>query len=162
MTLRRVDSDTVALGPLDPFAIDLLRQIGGCARDDDPAARARLFPSPTNGAEQQLDRDWKSYVEPDLRRIFQSSLEVIEEDLEGRVSGSSSKGRTLQIPVAHLDAWIHGLNQARLAIVARQNFSSAELEGDMPLEGNERALALFQTHFYGFLQESFLRELGDT
>lgn len=162
MTLRRVDSDHVALGPLDPFAIDLLRQVAAAARDDDPAARARLFPSPSNGAERQLDKDWKSYVEPDLRRLFQSSLEVIEEDLGAGIVGASGKGRTLQIPVAHLDAWIHGLNQARLAIVARQNFSTSELEGEVPLEGNERALALFQTHFYGFLQECFLRELGDS
>ena len=161
MTFRRVDANHVALGPLDPFALDLLRQIAGCASDDDPAAQARLFPSPTNGAEGQLDHDWKNYVEPDLRRLFQSSLEVIEEDLESGVSGSSSKARTLQIPIAHLDAWIHGLNQARLAIVARHGFSSAELEGETPLEGSARALALFQTHFYGFLQESFLRELGD-
>lgn len=161
MTLRRVDSDNVALGPLDPFAIDLLRQIGGCARDDDPAAQTRLFPSPTHGAERQLDRDWKSYVEPDLRRLFQSSLEVIEQDLGTCVSGSSAKGRTLRLPVAHLDGWVHGLNQARLAIVARHRFSTSELEGDVPLEGDQRALALFQTHFYGFLQECFLRELGD-
>jgi hypothetical protein len=61
--------------------------------------------------------------------------------------------------VKHLEAWIHALNQARLALAARHEFAERELEREVPTEGGERALALFQIHFYGLLQEFFLRQL---
>ena len=59
----------------------------------------------------------------------------------------------------HLEAWIHALNQARLALAARHDFSERELEREIPAEGDDRAFALFQIHFYGLLQEFFLRQL---
>jgi hypothetical protein len=63
--------------------------------------------------------------------------------------------------VKHLEAWIHALNQARLALSARFGFTERDMEDAIPIEGDQRALALFQVHFYGFLQECFLRQLED-
>jgi Domain of unknown function (DUF2017) len=84
-------------------------------------------------------------------------------DLE-QLNGSekSVANRTLRIPSKHADAWLSTLNQARLVIAAKYNFTDREL-GDhfrSPI-GSRRDLSLFQVNFYGFLQEFILRELGD-
>ena len=162
MTISRLDEQTLTLSELDLLAVELLHQIGISAEPEgSPAAAERLFPSPSAGRDSSLDRDWKNYVEPGLRELFQSSLEIIETDLADFPGQSSEDTYSLDLPVKHLEAWIHGLNQARLALAARYSFTEEEMEGRIPLEGDTRAFALFQVHFYGFLQECFLRELGD-
>ena len=62
--------------------------------------------------------------------------------------------------MAHADAWLSALNQARLAIAATNQFSDHELcdAYRSPL-GSRRDLSLFQVNFYGFLQEFLLREM---
>ena len=104
---------------------------------------------------------WRNYVEPGLRELFQSSLEIIANDLADFPGALPEEDYTLSLPLTHLEPWVHGLNQARLALAARYSFTEEEMEGRMPLDGDTRAFALFQVHFYGFLQECFLRELGD-
>jgi hypothetical protein len=69
---------------------------------------------------------------------------------------------TLRIPTQHADAWLNALNQARLAIAARCNFTETELcDHDRSPVGSRRDLSLFQINFYGFLQEFILREVGE-
>jgi hypothetical protein len=54
------------------------------------------------------------------------------------------------------------LNQARLVIAAKNDFTESELSDHFrsPI-GSRRDLSLFQINFYGFLQEFILRELED-
>jgi hypothetical protein len=68
--------------------------------------------------------------------------------------------RTLRIPVKHADAWLSALNQARLVIAAKNDFTEIELNDHVhsPI-GSRRDLSLFQVNFYGFLQEYILREM---
>ena len=69
--------------------------------------------------------------------------------------------RILRIPSKHGDAWLSALNQARLVIAAKYNFTDGELgEHFRSPIGSRRDLSLFQVNFYGFLQEFILRELG--
>ena len=72
----------------------------------------------------------------------------------------SLANRTLRIPTKHADAWLSALNQARLVIAAKNNFTELELSDHLrsPI-GSRRDLSLFQVNFYGFLQEFILREL---
>ena len=161
MTIHRRDPETVELGPLNNVVIELLQRIVPSAASDDPAVQARLFPDPSGGQDRELNADWKSYVEPDLRQLFQSTLETIGEDLAPLEGKGSHRSRRLRLPLSHLDAWIHGLNQARLAIAARHELTESELEEEVTVDDEERALAILQTHFYGFLQQAFLNELGD-
>ena len=67
---------------------------------------------------------------------------------------------TLRIPQEHSEAWLNALNQARLAIAAKYDFTEAELcdHYRSPI-GSRRDLSLFQVNFYGFLQEFILREM---
>lgn len=160
MHITRIDIRTVALTQLNTVCCEMLRQIVASADPGESGpARARIFPSPTEGREPEADRDWREYVEPDLKRLFQDALDIVEEDVKTLGPDGRKQGFAIRIPVKNLDAWIHALNQARLAIAARNNFSEKDLDGRAPIEGDARALSLFQIHFYGFLQECFLREL---
>jgi hypothetical protein len=162
MKIERSDEQTVSIGPLDLLCCELLHQIRVSAEPgESEAARARLFPSPSGGEDRRLDRDWQEYIEPDLAHLFESHLDVIDGDLE-KFPGDQpeAEGYTLHIPMKNLDAWIHGLNQARLSLSARHNFTEDEMNGRIPDDGDVRALTLFQVHFYALLQECFLRVLG--
>jgi len=152
----------VELSELDPFLAELLRQIPSSA---DPggvqAAEQRLFCPPTSGKEPEICGEWKMYVEPELRRLFQTATETVAADLQ-QLNGNepSFTNSTLRIPASHGDAWLSALNQARLVIAAKNNFTEKELNEQFssPI-GSRRDLSLFQVSFYGFLQEFILREL---
>lgn len=160
MHVHRLDRETVELGDMEPLCCELVQQIVPSAdADDDPAARRRLYSSPTEGDEPEFQQDWKAYVEPDLRDIFRNAQEIVVDDLRTFSLPDSGEPTTLQIPQKHLEAWIHTLNQARLAIAARHDFTEQDMESRISPVGDARSLALFQIHFYGFLQECFLQQL---
>jgi Domain of unknown function (DUF2017) len=154
--------DGLEISELDPFLAELLRQIPASTSVENSAAAAgRIFSPPANPAEKSVCSEWKTYVEPELKRLFRSSTETVAADLE-QLSGNEKTFANLRlfIPAKHADAWLNALNQARLAIAARNNFTEGEL-GDnyrSPI-GSRRDLSLFQVNFYGFLQEFILRDL---
>ena len=153
--------DGFEISDLDPFLAEILRQIPAstCPKDV-PAAEARLFSQPS--AEKEICAEWKSYVEPELRRLFQSAAETVSSDL-AQLNGNekSLSNCILRIPVEHADAWLNTLNQARLVIAAKYDFSDGELNDHYRSPtGSRRDLGLFQVNFYGFLQEFILREIG--
>ena len=147
---------------IDPFLAELLRQIPASTNAAAvPAAERRLYTAPAGPNEKEFCAEWKVYVEPELRRLFQSATEIVEADL--RQLGDCDKlveNCTLRIPRQHADAWLNALNQARLALAAKFDFTEAELSDHFrsPL-GSRRDLSLFQVNFYGFLQEFILREM---
>ncbi len=151
------------ISDLDPFLAELLRQIPASTDPGGvPAAKERLFSSPADTSQKEACREWKLYVEPELRRLFQSATETVSGDLEQLDGKEKSAGHcTLRIPTEHADAWLNALNQARLVIAARCNFTEGELcdHYRSPI-GSRRDLSLFQVNFYGFLQEFILREVA--
>jgi len=152
--------DALEISDLDPFLAELLRQIPGSANPEGEAeAEARLFTRPSE--EKEICGEWKSYVEPELRRLFRSATETVADDLK-QLNGNekSFRNRTLAIPLEHADAWLNALNQARLVIAAKYKFSDDELsDHDRSPIGSRRDLGLFQVNFYGFIQEFILREM---
>jgi hypothetical protein len=154
---------TLEISEIDPFLAELLRQIPTSANPEGvPAAQQRLFSLPADPEKhKELCAEWKLYVEPELRRIFESATETVEGDL--RQLGENGKpfaNSTLRIPMANSEAWLNALNRARLALAAKYDFTDAELcdHYRSPI-GSRRDLSLFQVNFYGFLQEFILREL---
>jgi hypothetical protein len=159
--ISRVDGQTLQISQLDPLLRELLQRVVASA---DPsgsaAAQERLFSKPSDDPEEsEFFQDWQEYVEPELRHVFQSALEVIERDLTTLREESPDRGGELTIPLSHLESWIHGLNQARLALTARHGFSEEDMDRILPLAADPRSLALLQVRFYGILQELFLQEL---
>jgi hypothetical protein len=161
MEIRR-RRNQIEISELDPFLSELLRQIPTSAKPEGaPAAEERIFSPPANEAETELCAEWKVYVEPELRRLFQTATETVASDLE-QLNGNRKilANCTLRIPAKHADAWLSALNQARLVIAAKNNFTETELNDHChsPI-GSRRDLSLFQVNFYGFLQEFILREM---
>src|SRR5947208_14143026 len=75
-------NDYIEISELDPFLAELLRQIPASANPEGlEAAEQRLFSSPTNGKEPEICAEWKLYVEPELRPLFQTSTETVAADL---------------------------------------------------------------------------------
>lgn len=161
MEIRR-RKNQIVLSELDPFLAELLRQIPACTSTQGaPAAEQRIFSPPMNGNETEFCAEWKMYVEPELRRLFETATQTVSADLQ-QLNGNekSLSNRTLRIPTKHADAWLSALNQARLVIATKNNFTEWELNDHLrsPI-GSRRDLSLFQVNFYGFLQEFILREM---
>ena len=152
--------EALEISDLDPFLAELLRQIPGSTNTEGLShAEERLFSRPS--AETEMCAEWKTYVEPELRRLFRSATQTVAEDL-AQLNGNekSFKNRSVAIPFEHADAWLNTLNQARLVIAAKYKFSDEELnDHDRSPIGSRRDLGLFQVNFYGFIQEFILREM---
>lgn len=163
MDIRRRGND-IEISDLDPFLAELLRQIPASADPEGvPAAESRLYSAPMAAAGRELCKEWKLYVEPELRKLFRSATETVAEDLK-QICGKekSLSNRTLRIPAGHMDAWLNALNQARLALAAKNNFTDLELgDHNRSPVGSRRDLSLFQVNFYGFIQEFILRHLNN-
>jgi hypothetical protein len=154
--------DCLEISELDPFLAELLRQIPESTNTDGvESAQQRLFSSPAPASEREICAEWKLYVEPELRRLFRSSTETVAADLQ-QLNGSTKPfaNCTLRIPIENAEAWLNALNQARLCIAAKYNFTDGELcdHYRSPI-GSRRDLGLFQVNFYGFLQEFILQEM---
>lgn len=154
--------DELEISELDPFLAELLRQIPASTNPEGSIdAEQRLFSPPAATSEKESCAEWKLYVEPELRKLFQTATETVAADLQ-QLNGNERTfaNRTLRIPAGHADAWLSTLNQARLVIAAKYNFSDGELcdHYRSPI-GSRRDLSLFQVNFYGFLQEFILREI---
>jgi hypothetical protein len=161
MEIRR-QGDCIEISELDPFLAELLRQVPESTNTEGvEAAQQRLFSSPAAASEAEMCAEWKVYVEPELRRLFQTATQTVAADLQ-QLNGSTKPFAdcTLRIPTENSDAWLNALNQARLVIAAKYNFSEGELcdHYRSPI-GSRRDLGLFQVNFYGFLQEFILHEL---
>ena len=156
-------SEVLEIRELDPFLAELLRQIPESVDPrDSPAAEERLFSAPASPDEKEFSAEWKLYVVPELRRLFQSATEIVQQDLEQlHCTKKPFANCTLRIPLAHAEAWLRALNQARLVIAATYNFTEQELCDHFRSPfGSRRDLGLFQVNFYGFLQEFIVREIS--
>lgn len=161
MEISRPNETTVLVARIDPVIAELLRRIGPSA---DPGnsqrARDRLYSPPTNDpAEAEFADDWQEYVQPELARLFQSAIEVIEGDLKKMHADPVTGEATLSIPSDHLEPWIHGLNQARLVLTERHKLQDEDFDIENLPAGDPRAFLLLQLRIYAQLQWLFLRYL---
>lgn len=174
MKVRRekTNKPQIVLEEIEPFFLDLLRSLPQCADPGDhPAARARLFSAPMSpgGDGDEFNEDWERYVEPEIAELFRSTQEIVAGDLAKLPPAAvptvpdafAPATQALEIPRRHAEAWLSVLNQARLAIAARRGFGEREMEEGLPLPPfTERDLDLFRIHFFEFIQQILLTELG--
>src|SRR5437879_9499750 len=99
MEIRR-RNDQIELSELDPFLAELLRQIPTSADPSGvPAAEQRLFSPPTTGKQTDMCAEWKMYVEPELRRLFQTATETVAADLDRKSTRLNSSHRCISYAV---------------------------------------------------------------
>ena len=153
----------MAIKGIEPLFVELFRLIPRAARPDGNAeAEQRLFTKPTSESDPNFLEEWGAFVTPDLRHLFQTANEVVTEDLrqlDNSHEGEVPELKDLVIPAKRLDHWLSSLNQARLVLAARNNFSDREMDSEFPeLIKTERELHLLQIQFYGYLQEKILEQ----
>ena len=171
------DKRIAVLEEIEPFYIELLRGLPSCANPgDNSSARERLFSGPMKVDSAGFHQDWRELVEPELREMFLSAQEIVTDDLSAlppadpKVDPACCKldspaffptKHKLEIPRDHAEAWMGVLNQARLVIAARRNFGEQEMDEELAFPpASERDLDLFRVHFFDFVQQMLLRELG--
>jgi hypothetical protein len=156
---RDPDSGAIVLSSVDEPILDLLQRIVPSADPGgDRNALDRLYSSPTAGADPDFDDEWRDLVGSGLREEFASAQDVVLRDLAAITNVPGMDGQEIRIAADHLDAWVNTLNQARLALAARHNFTDRDIESG-PTENHPHAFPLLQIHIYGILQERFIHEL---
>lgn len=153
MRARLTDADTIEVSGIGFLEGSILWRLAAAA---DPtgskAAQERLASSPTAGAEPGLDEDWKEHVLPELQTLFASAVEIVRFDLVGTWVSPGPDAR-VRVPVAHVEAWLIALNQARLALAARHHLTEATMTQRPPEDLQPATLARLFVDFFGGLQQ---------
>jgi hypothetical protein len=110
---------------LDANEVELLRAVpaqlqtvlAGPSEKDDPVYN-RLFPSAyLDPTEENAEREWQELVHPELLRERLAALELVTATLDRAVT---KRGRAeVELGPEEVDAWLHVLNDARLALGTR-------------------------------------------
>jgi hypothetical protein len=160
MLIHRLSEDSIEFTDIEPIEADLLRQIPIlCDSPGDRRAESRLFSSPADAGEVQFLNDWEEYVRPELRHIFVSARTTVERDLEAIQERPGYSSR-LVILCGHGEAWLNALNQARLILANKFEFSDEELSlHEVPRSFSRRDLVLLQINFYAAIQERIIDAL---
>ena len=158
MNMLEDEDGGIVIADIDPFFAMMIRELPGIACSDDENTRARIYPSPTGGSDEDADSDWKSSVEPELRELFSNAIDLVVENL-AVMKETEETGLTLRIPTGHVDAWMHTLNRARLSLAAQWDIDEDDMELGPPSRDSdpERTMALLRIEIYGVLLEFLVR-----
>src|SRR5260370_40262750 len=127
MLIRRLKENSIELTEIEPIEAELLRKVPSvCETGGDNRAEARLFSSPADIVEREFLNDWDGYVRPELRLLFISARKTVEADLEKLLDRPGNISRLI-LPRGHGDARLDTLNQARLILASKFEFSDEEL-----------------------------------
>lgn len=157
MLIRRLKGNSIELADIEPIEAELLRKVPSvCDTGGDSRVEARLFSNPADSSERQFLSDWDEFVRPELRHLFLSARKTVEEDL-GKLSDRPGRPGRLVVPSAHSDAWLNTLNQARLILATKFDFTDEELSmHEAPQSFSRRDLVLLQINFYAAIQERII------
>jgi len=128
----------------DPHDWDLLRRIvpDAVARDGDLATGlADLMEG------QEAGEDWREFVAPELRSMFDSQLATVEAAVEAAATAADHGAGSLAIPRTAAEAWYGALNQARLALEERHHFHDHPALAPEAMPPRRQA-AWFRAQFY--------------
>jgi hypothetical protein len=155
---RRPDGSVVVDG-IFPLLVASLLEVPELLENPEGPVRKRLFPEPAEDRKQC--EDWERLVHPDLFALLASAREIVARDLRGLEPGEPFQGIPrwrLEIPPAHVNAWISALNAARLALGALHGIETeVELHPDLIAKGkkveiDERTLAVIKINVLAEMQ----------
>jgi len=157
MLIHRLNEDSIEFTDVEPIEADLLRQIPIlCDVHGDSRAESRLFSTPADPSQTQFLTDWEEYVRPELQHIFLSARTTVEKDLEKMEERPGHPSRLVML-CSHGEAWLNALNQARLVLANKFEFTDEELSlHEVPRSFSRRDLVLLQINFYAAIQERII------
>jgi hypothetical protein len=146
MMIRRSKDKSIEFTRIESIEAELLKQVPDAG---DPEEAPGMV------------KDWEEFVRPELRHLFFSARKVVEEDL-ATMTRRPGRHSHLVVPLVHAEAWLNALNQARLVLATKYDFSEAELSFNQPLQTfSRRDLVLLQINFYAAVQERLIEILGE-
>jgi hypothetical protein len=153
--LQLIERDAIALQGLPLFLAFCLQETPAILEARHcPDAQRRLFPAPTD-ADAEWNETWKAEVVPDLELLFQTAANILSQDLVGlKPDPKAPDTFSVAFPVAHLNAWMSAINQARLTLGALHQVTESDmkrLHQEPPQD--ERDLAIIKIHALGYLLE---------
>lgn len=153
MKIQILPNGSVFFDQVEDSFYEMLCSIREPVESGDPLVESRLFPMPSEDAEEgDLCDDWKSIVEPDLHDSFLAARESVAADLRS-AQRNPNGSLHFTIPRSHIDLWLSALNQSRLALAEIHHFTDADMSrapGDLD---DPREFALMRMGIYGSLQE---------
>jgi Domain of unknown function (DUF2017) len=163
MLIRKWKQKAFEFSRIERIEAELLRQVPrSCEFDENSAVSSRIFPDPAAPTEKEFLEDWNELVRPELRRLFLSAKQIVESDLATLKTKLGLLSRFL-VPLDHGEPWLNTLNQARLVLATKFEFTEAELSTfDLPRTFSERELVLHQINFYAAIQERLIEILMET
>ncbi len=150
----------VVFSEIDDFMLDVLQKIPLNAAALDDKVISRIYPTLTDGVDEDADEDWREHVMPGLSELFQTHMDVVIKDLKQiEKEGDEKEGEisTLTFPASHVRSWMHTLNQARLALGALHDVTEDDIEGRKKDHAGEKSFALFQIEIYGLILSLMLQ-----
>jgi len=155
MKISRPSKEQVQLEDLNEWLIGFLEALPSLPEDDDERVNSRLFPDPS--PEPAVCEEWADFVQPSLEEEFAGARQVVRSDLKNLEPSDDAK---LIIPLAHAESWVNTLNQARLTLASRHEFTEDELsESAVPYVDDPRSILRFQMDLYALLQEVLIEAL---
>lgn len=131
------------------------------AQRDAPAARARLFPSPT-AHDKKANDDWHQLIVPELRHLFVAAGETVARDLTALEADPDAAGYfRVTFAAEHITAWMTALNQARLILgelfaITEHDMRATDLDPSDP-----KLLAVMKIEWLGVLLHYFVELQSD-
>jgi hypothetical protein len=162
MMIRRWKEKSIEFSRIESIEAELLKQVPAAGDPEgEDRAEERLYPAPTSQGSPAMIKDWNEFVRPELRHLFLSARKVVEEDLAD-MTRRPGKITHLVVPLAHAEAWLNALNQARLVLATKYDFTEAELSfNHSPKTFSRRDLVLLQINFYAAVQERLIEILKE-
>lgn len=106
-----------------------------CDPESCPDAVRRLHPSPvaidmvSEELREEIEQDWEAYVRPQLDAVRQEAVAFVMKDLNESTRDEDEDGdqvRHFQVPAAHIEAWCHALNTARVVMSEKYRLPLSE------------------------------------
>ncbi|BCU76771.1 DUF2017 family protein [Luteolibacter sp. LG18] len=101
--------------------------------------------------------DWEELMMPDLLDVFEGQLGVVRDTIRAAAEASSGGPGEIFIEKDDAEAWFGALNQARLALHARHDFSDDD--PDVIGMSEQRRSAFFRYQFYMVIQDLLLKRV---
>jgi hypothetical protein len=163
MLIRKWKQKAFEFSRIERIEAELLKRVPLCCEfDENSAVSSRIFPDPAAPTEREFIEDWNELVRPELRRFFLSAKQIVESDLDALKTKLGRLSRFL-VPLDHGEPWLNTLNQARLVLATKFEFTEAELSAfDLPRTFSRREVVLHQINFYAAIQERLIEILLET
>jgi hypothetical protein len=147
------DGGELLLRKLPPVMALALRELPALLADDAPGIRNRLTGNPYPGDEEAA-RQWEKYAVPELEHLFRSARDLVGRDLASLAPEPRLRNRfRVEIPAAHLSAWLSSLASVRVALGEAHSLTEEELESLLPpVLTCERDRAILLVHLLGWVQ----------